>query len=525
MLQVDRQHSVPWKWLFGAIGLLGLFLLGLGRSLLFDVDEGAFTEATREMLVSGDWGHTSLNGVDRFDKPIGIYWLQALSTSLFGITEFAFRLPSALSAWIASLALSRFAFVQWGGRAAIIAGIISATSLGPWAMARTATADALLGLVFVLIFLDLWRALSAQSSWPGRRVALWIALGMLVKGPVSLILPTGTLILYFVLVPAARITIQKLACDAVSWLILISVSLPWYVYAYLRHGQAFIDGFILKHNVERFMGSMEGHSGHWSYFVIALPLLWLPWSGLMVRALLQIRMQWDQGFLKFCWAWFAFVFCFFTLANTKLPHYLLYAGPAVCMLLTYAFLDARKSWLLTVVLGLSGFALMLLLPEQLQLHPAWISDVHYKVLLETSDKTDMKVWLFAVPLLYVLGSGLHYFFRGSVFVKGFNAIELAFICFAVFQSLVFALVVLPWWSHALQSPVHDLAKRHQADSGTIVQWGVHVPSFATYRLQEAPRRAPQAGEMALVKNDKPFWPADWQVMDVSGPFSIVKSPD
>ena len=77
--------------------LLFIYLIGLDQSLLFDVDEGAFTEATREMLVSGDWLHTTLNGIDRFDKPIGVYWLQAISSFIFGNNEFAFRLPSALS--------------------------------------------------------------------------------------------------------------------------------------------------------------------------------------------------------------------------------------------------------------------------------------------------------------------------------------------------------------------------------------------------------------------------------------------
>ncbi|MEY3502253.1 MAG: hypothetical protein RL763_321, partial [Pseudomonadota bacterium] len=47
-----------WWGYVGAVLLLGYFLLGLGQSLLFDVDEGAFSEATREMVVSGDWGHT-----------------------------------------------------------------------------------------------------------------------------------------------------------------------------------------------------------------------------------------------------------------------------------------------------------------------------------------------------------------------------------------------------------------------------------------------------------------------------------
>ena len=213
MLSSDKPNGLTTQWVLGALALLGLFLLGLDEALLFDVDEGAFTEATREMLLSGDWGHTTLNGLDRFDKPIGVYWLQAISSSVFGLNEFAFRLPSALSGWLASLALARFAYLQWGSRAGLMAAVISATSLGPWAMARTATADALLGLFFVLIFIDLWRVVSSNSLASGRRLALWVALGLLVKGPVAIVLPLGTLAIYGLLVPNARAHLKALFLD------------------------------------------------------------------------------------------------------------------------------------------------------------------------------------------------------------------------------------------------------------------------------------------------------------------------
>ena len=134
MLSIESSHPNRLLWFLGAIALLYFFLLGLNLSLLFDVDEGAFTEATREMLMSQDWGHTTLNGLDRFDKPIGVYWLQAISVSLFGLTEFAFRLPSALSGWLASLALAKFSERERGGRAAIRSAVCSATILGPWAL-------------------------------------------------------------------------------------------------------------------------------------------------------------------------------------------------------------------------------------------------------------------------------------------------------------------------------------------------------------------------------------------------------
>jgi hypothetical protein len=93
---------------------------------------------------------------------------------------------------------------------------------------------------------------------------------------------------------------------------------------------------------------------------------------------------------------------------------------------------------------------------------------------------------------------------------------------AVLQSVVLALIVLPWWAQTLQAPVHDLAVKLKDRPETIVQWRVHFPSFATYRNMEAPKREPQTGEMALVKNQEPYWPSDWEIVATSGPFSVVK---
>lgn len=95
-----------WAW---AVVVLLVGLARLGDVPLFDVDEGAFSEATRELLASGDWGHTTLNGEPRWDKPILTYWLQALSVRAFGLGEFALRLPSVLAAWGWAVAVALFA--------------------------------------------------------------------------------------------------------------------------------------------------------------------------------------------------------------------------------------------------------------------------------------------------------------------------------------------------------------------------------------------------------------------------------
>src|SRR5690242_20974608 len=85
-----------------------IFFWNLGAAPLVDVDEGAFSEATREMLARGDFITTYLNGELRFDKPIFTYWMQAIPVSIFGPVEWAFRLPSALAACLWTWLLYRF---------------------------------------------------------------------------------------------------------------------------------------------------------------------------------------------------------------------------------------------------------------------------------------------------------------------------------------------------------------------------------------------------------------------------------
>ena len=95
------QQSGEQKQALLLTALIGIsFFAGLGSAPLFDVDEGAFSEATRVMIASGDYLTTYLNGHPRFDKPVLIYWFQVLSVKTFGLNEFAFRFPSAAASAI-----------------------------------------------------------------------------------------------------------------------------------------------------------------------------------------------------------------------------------------------------------------------------------------------------------------------------------------------------------------------------------------------------------------------------------------
>jgi 4-amino-4-deoxy-L-arabinose transferase-like glycosyltransferase len=577
-----------WLW---ALALLALMTWGLGRVPLFDVDEGAFSEATREMLASGDWGHTTLSGEDRFDKPIFIYWLQALSVQALGLNEAALRLPSALAAWGWAMALALFAAPRWGVRAAVAAGSVLATSVGVMLIGRAATADALLNLWLTLAALDLWRALEAGAGpsrhAPLRRAAVWLALGMLTKGPVAWLVPAAAVGVWLVgrgfgAAPAAAdvtapdptaprspswsaadlgraatptsflsrfwTPLRPLLNDPLAWALLLGLALPWYGYALHRHGMAFVDGFFLRHNLQRYGGALEGHSGSGLYYVALIPVLMLPWSALLLPVLARVKPLWADPLARYLLGWAGFVLVFFSFSGTKLPHYALYGvtplvllagralvtlgAPAVAPVRAVPSADVTADTaprlpapsrltritrsLLTAALvlwPLLGLGVTEYLLHWVQSAPAQTLPANYLALLSGPAETDALRWGAALSagLAALLCAPLAPEWR----VAGQRWHDLGFArsaAAAALGLLFMTSLLLPWWGERLQGPVRNAAlaaravnaqavARGEAPAG-CVQWSLHQPSFALYLQQPCPRRAPQVGELALVRLDQ-----------------------
>lgn len=502
----ERRTMAVWALAMGLVALLGL-----GLAPLFDVDEGAFSEATREMLASGDWGHTTLNGEPRFDKPILIYWLQAASVQLFGLNEAALRLPSGLATWAWVLAAAFFAWPRWGHRAAMLAGTVLGTSAGVLLIGRAATADALLNLWLALTALELWRHAEggADARAALRRAALWCGLGVLTKGPVALLVPVAALLLWIVTSGRARWAprVRALLGDGGAWLIFAAVALPWYAYALHRHGMAFVDGFLLRHNLQRYGGPLEGHGGSLLYYVVLLPLLMLPWTPLLVPLLARLRAHWREPLGRYLLLWAGFVLAFFSFSGTKLPHYVLYGFTPVALLAGREAArwlegapDAR--WALYVQAGLLAVwpAAAVAVTAWIALHAARVANPLYRALIgQPAALAPLAVAALAAALGVLLLLRLR---RWSPSVRWSAA--------GAGVALVLTLAVVPWWGRQLQAPVRAagqraaevLARTDNAADATLVQWGLHLPSVAVYARREAPRRPPLPGDLALAREDQ-----------------------
>jgi 4-amino-4-deoxy-L-arabinose transferase-like glycosyltransferase len=468
----------------------GLFLR-LGAIPLFDVDEGAFSEATREMLARGDYVSTWLNGQPRFDKPILIYWLQAASVSTFGLSEFALRLPSSLAScgWIAAIFVFTHRFADRAS--AYAAAFIAATSAGVTVIGRGAIADALLNLFLALAMFDIIRYQADPQAALRRRVFLWLGLGMLAKGPVALLVPAAASALAYALQGRLREWWRALR-DPAGWLILLAVAAPWYVLEYARRGDAFLAGFFMRHNVERFTSPLQGHSGSLLYYVPAVLLVLLPYSGLFLATLPGVKRMRKDPVDCFLWCWFLFVFVFFSLAGTKLPHYLLYGVTPLFILMARGRERLRSAWL-AFGPALLMLGLVLALPFLLRRLAPGIRNAYLREALWQPGVFG-GAWLAGAALLFGLALGLALWRRAPPWPR-LAASGLACACAT-------ATLLLPALAELQQRPVKDAALLARSQGWPVVSWRINAPSFSVYRGAVTPGvAAPRPGDIVLTRSD------------------------
>lgn len=469
------------------------FFLRLGGSPLFDVDEGAFSEATREMFERGDFLSTYLNGEHRFDKPILVYWLQALGHLIFGASEWAFRLPSALAATVWSYATWHFARQRFGPDTALAALAVAATAIGPFAIGRAATADALLNMLLALALFDAWRHLESGQRTPLLRSYAWIGLGVLTKGPIALIVPGTVTLLYC----ASRGEWRRWArsvFDPVGWAILAVLVVPWYAAALLIHGHKFIDGFILKHNVQRFTGTLEGHAGSLFYYVIAVPLLLLPWTSPLIASLRNIRADTHTSVRRFLWIWAGFVVVFFSLSGTKLPHYVLYGATPLFLLVAAHRDELRRGWV-HYAPPTALLALFFVLPLVFNLLSASSAgNAYYRAQL--AESLHLAGWQYYAVTLGCLLLWLAVIWRLQA------GIWMKMMIGATLQIVALTTVVVPWAGAVLQGPQKAAAAFVRARDEPVVLWRFDAPSVSVYREAVTPSGAPGPDRLAITRIDR-----------------------
>jgi len=485
----DRVLTQPWL-LIGAL-LLAFFWM-LGSVPLYDLDEGAFTEATREMLASGNYITPHKDGEPRYDKPVLIYWLQAGSVQLLGLNELALRLPSALAATAWLWALWFFVREHLDARTATVAALVMALTLEVSMIAKAAVADAVLNLFLALTFFDIYRWFLKPTRGTLLRVYFWMGLGFLTKGPVAIFFPVVVSFLFFLSERSLKNWLRAVLSPW-GWGLFLAVALPWYVAIYLDNGSGFFESFFLRHNLGRFGDAMQGHKGFFGYYFVVLPLIMLPFTGWLLRLAPAFKRSWVDPLDRFLWLWFAAVFVFFSFSGTKLPHYVLY-GATPLFILMARHRDLLASRWLAFTPPVLFFLLLLFLPELVELAAGRSDKAHQLAMFEMGVRVLDKPYRITVVLGLVLVVVLALWRR----LRPWQGLVLV----GFVQMTVVSGVLVPRGMEVLQGPVKEAGMlARELDLPTTV-YRTSMPSFSVYRQAITPDRDPRPGDLVFLRVDK-----------------------
>lgn len=301
---------------------------------LTDRDEARYVVASKQMLATGDFIEPRNLDAPRWKKPVGIYWLQAAAAALSGegadAPLWVYRLPSALGILAAALLTVWAVRPLVGPTAAAVAGLVVAASVVTAAEGNIAKTDAALLAFIVLAQGALVRALERPPElgfgWP--HALFWTALagGVLIKGPIILLVTGGTLV---------WLCLAELSTDALrrvkAWpglLLFGLLTLPWFIAIGVVTDWGFYAESIGRDFLGKVDGAAEGHAGPPGYYLATVWVTFWPWAPL---ALLALPFAWagrKTEAVRFLAGWIVPTWIVFEVATTKLPHYVMPVLPA-----------------------------------------------------------------------------------------------------------------------------------------------------------------------------------------------------
>lgn len=312
------------------------FLWRLAAFGLIGADEPRYAQVAREMLARHDWVTPTLSGVPWLEKPPLYYWQAMVAYKVFGVSDWAARLPSVLDATV--LVFVAYWFLRrFRSGSALDAALMLVTSAGLVGYARAASMDMPLAATFGIAMLA-WYAWFESGD---RRLLIAsyvaLALGMLAKGPVAPFLAAVLIVVFAATQRNFKIVLKSLSVPGIAAFLI--VGLPWYVLVQLRNPQ-FFRVFLLEHNLARFGTNMFHHPEPFWYYIPVTLLGWVPWVVFVVAALVfTIRNMRDRdadSLNTFLLIWIAVVVVFFSISKSKLPGYILPAiVPGVLLLANY----------------------------------------------------------------------------------------------------------------------------------------------------------------------------------------------
>ena len=362
--------KIGWVILIAAT-LYVCYFSHLGAIGFVGPDEPRYAWIARDMAETGDWVTPRLYGKPWFEKPPLFYWGAAISFKIFGVSEAAARLPSAICALLATLAIAWLAWRMYGSETARWLLLLLPTTVGMIGFSHAAATDMpfsgmlTIAMVCAAVILRLTGAKpgspdsvladiaplnsalmpsprasassTTQSETPLLALVLFgffLGLAVLAKGPAAIILCGGAVFFWALFTKRWRGAFRLLHPAAIA--AFCATALPWYILCAHRNPE-FFRVFIIEHNFKRYLTPEFQHIQPFWFYVPVLVAALLPWSTFSIWAGVSgaaklWRSRIANHFLCFLLCWVVFTLLFFTTSRSKLPGYILPTLPPLVLL-------------------------------------------------------------------------------------------------------------------------------------------------------------------------------------------------
>ncbi len=344
-----------------------------------DRDESRFTQATAQMLETGDYVRIMLQDVPRNKKPVGIHWLQAASVALTSKVEarsvLAYRWPSILGAALAAFACAWGAGKAFGTRTGLRAGVLFGVSFMLSTEAFWAKTDAvqcgfitLMMAALAQIYLrtrDLNPKHGPKDGPAPKLFRLKLIFWLSLAGSIMIKIVIGPMILATTLLSLWVLSLMKKEAS-IGWLrhmgwrlglsLVLLICAPWFIDITIVTNGDFWRGAAGTDFAQKLTGGSEGHFAPPGLHTLLLCVTLFPASFLLGGALQTAIQRWREPAVKFALAWFILAFIVFELTPTKLPHYPLPTFGALIWLCALSLDTPLKLWarIVNLVAGLIG---------------------------------------------------------------------------------------------------------------------------------------------------------------------------
>jgi len=326
----------PRVYLLVAIYAALVFLPFLGARVLTR-HEVMVTQPALRILSDGEWIVPRYASGFWLDKPPLLNWVTAgVFAVTGGFSEWAARLPAALSAIGLCVLVAWLALRQWGPLAGLLAGLVQASCVWVFIQGRLGEIDMPFALLIAGAHVPLLlRWGTGRLDLPWRFAVAFYALAglaVLAKGLLAVGLLGASVLAFCVLQRSLRPLRAVLLTPAV--LVFLAIAVPWHVAAIqVTGGEARVEWSY--NSLWRFAGRHHLGAASPVYYFYMVPFLTLPWAVWLLidaRRLWQAARRPETHATRVLSAWFLGGFTLLSLSAFKHQHYIMPVLPPLAVL-------------------------------------------------------------------------------------------------------------------------------------------------------------------------------------------------